>query len=410
MMLRKLALAVLVAPVVLAANACHDAGTESKPVENTEPSDSIRIAVFNIKELATDKILDVDADGAGQHPQLLAAAAIIQNIRPDLLILNEIDHDLQGSPEDLARNARRFAANYLSRGSTPIHFEHAFAAPCNTGRLSGVDLNGDGTVAGPEDPAELFAADCFGYGIYPGQYSMAVLSNLPLDTNSVRTYQKLLWRDLPGHHMPPDYFSAEAEAVFRLSSKSHWDLPVRIGQETLHLLMAHPTPPVFDGEENRNGRRNFDEIKLLAEHLDADSSLADDSGQHGGLATGAPFVIAGDLNAAPNSEEAVFDGMTAIDQLLQHPRIQDTGAVCTSRGALGDRSPGPPDFPERSTSGFGSGARIDYLLPATGLEVLDGGVFWPAATDNPDGAKLADQASDHRLVWIDLALPLQPGS
>jgi hypothetical protein len=45
--------------------------------------------------------------------------------------------------------------------------------------------------------------------------------------------------------------------------------------------------------------------------------------------------------------------------------------------------------------------RLDYLLPARGLRVLGCGVFWPAPTE--DGADLAD-VSDHRLVWLDLAL------
>jgi hypothetical protein len=41
--------------------------------------------------------------------------------------------------------------------------------------------------------------------------------------------------------------------VFRLSSKSHWDVPIVIGRKTVHFLVSHPTPPVFDGPEDRNG-------------------------------------------------------------------------------------------------------------------------------------------------------------
>ncbi len=390
--------------------ACEKAPSGAAPAADAASPESIRIALFNIWEMSTDKIMDVSAEGAGQNPQLLAAAEIIQRIRPDVLVLNEIDHDLATAPDDLALNARRFVASYLSQGPQPIHFEHAFAAPCNTGRLSGVDLNGDGIVAGPDSPPEVFAGDCFGYGRYPGQFSMAVLSNLPIVAEDLRSFQTLLWRELPGHHMPKGYFSEAAEAVFRVSSKSHWDLPIAVGDETLHLLLAHPTPPVFDGEENRNGRRNFDEIKLLAELLDPDFPLTDDTGQSGGLPADAPFVLAGDLNAFPGSKEAVFDGVTAIDQLLEHSRIQDTGAVCTSQGALGDRPAGPPEHLERATTRFNGGARIDYVLAATGLRVLDGGVFWPSAQEDPEGTELAETASDHRLVWIDLALPLSPES
>ena len=94
--------------------------------------------------------------------------------------------------------------------------------------------------------------DCYGFGTYPGQYSMAVLSRLPIDLAAARTFQRFLWRDLPDHHMPPGYYSEEVLEIFRLSSKSHWDLPIQVGSHTLHLLASHPTPQVFDGDEDRS--------------------------------------------------------------------------------------------------------------------------------------------------------------
>ena len=80
-----------------------------------------------------------------------------------------------------------------------------------------------------------------------------------------------------------------------------------------------------------------------------------------------------------------------------------------SRGALlhntdEPRVSGAPHFWERSTSVFGDGARIDYVLPSAGLEVIAGGVFWPDPDEDPEGARWAEDASDHRLVWLDLRL------
>lgn len=46
---------------------------------------------------------------------------------------------------------------------------------------------------------------------------------------------------------------------------------------------------------------------------------------------------------------------------------------------------------------------MDYVLPSTGLRVIDAGVFWPLSTD--DGADLLD-ASDHRLVWVDIEIEM----
>jgi len=58
---------------------------------------------------------------------------------------------------------------------------------------------------------------------------------------------------------------------------------------------------------------------------------------------------------------------------------------------------------------FLGGMRIDYLLPSVGLTVRDGGVFWPSADEDVEGAELAELASDHRLAWIDLEIPRASG-
>jgi hypothetical protein len=379
----------------------------------------MRIALFNIRELKTDKLLELDERGHGCNTQAIAAANIIRRVEPDVLILNEIDHDYESDPTDLALNARRFRDAYLTGEQASLDLPYAFAAPSNTGLLSGLDLDGDGHVATDEDRGtRVHGNDSFGYGTYPGEYSMAVLSRFPILEQDVRTFQKLLWKDLPGHHVPRGLFPDEVLQVFRLSSKSHWDVPIDVGGERLHLFLSHPTPQGFDGEEDRNGRRNFDEIKFWADYLDSGESLTDDQGARGGFRSSQPFVIAGDLNAAPlvtgqegngSFRVSVYDGMAAIDQLLGHPRIWDSGPFVTSRGGLAHkvetaRAPGPPGYAERSTSVFGPGARIDYILPSEDLEIVAGGVFWPTAEEDEDGARWADEASDHRLVWLDLVV------
>ena len=75
--------------------------------------------------------------------------------------------------------------------------------------------------------------------------------------------------------------------MLRLSSKTHVDVPVATSAGTLHILASHPTPPVFDGPEDRNGRRNHDEIRLFADYVDPDRSayLVDDRGGRAGCRT-----------------------------------------------------------------------------------------------------------------------------
>ena len=416
---------------------CAGASNSIDQAATNSPSNptTVRIAQFNIRELAMEKILDLDDQGRGRNPQALAAARIIRRVRPDILVLNEIDHDYDAENKGLDASARRFRDGYLSQGSDPLDLPYSFAAANNTGLLSGLDLDGDGHTATHADRGNrAHGNDSWGYGTYPGEYSMAVLSRFPIRDRDVRTFQKLLWKDLPGHHIPAGHFSAEVANLMRLSSKSHWDVPIEINGRLLHLFVSHPTPQGFDGAEDKNGRRNFDEIKLWAEYLNDGNSLRDDQGKTGGYRSTDPFVVIGDLNAKPLPpagswgteteplpeppvssvsdnpfRTSTYDGMPAIDQLLNHLRIQDSGQFLTSSGGLSHnakipRAPGPPSFPERSTSVFGNGARIDYILPSIDLEILSGGVFWPTPVEDSEGAQWADEASDHRLVWLDVAL------
>src|SRR5688572_30231703 len=168
---------------------------------------------------------------------------------------------------------------------------------------------------------------------------MAVFSEHPIVTDDIRTFQNFLWKDMPGARLPDDpatpapadWYSPAELAVFRLSSKSHWDLPIAIGGKTVHFLVSHPTPPVFDGPEDRNGTRNFDEIRLWADYITpgpTSSYIYDDDGVRGGLKAGSMFVIAGDQNSDPLDGDSIPG---SIQQLIEHPLV-NTSVTPTSDG------------------------------------------------------------------------------
>jgi Endonuclease/Exonuclease/phosphatase family len=289
-----------------------------------------RFATFNAslnRTVEGELVMDLSAP---DDPQAQAVAEIVQRVRPDVLLVNEFDFDAAG----LA--ARLFQRNYLSVGhneAAPIHYPFRFVAPSNTGVPSGFDLDNDGSVGGPND--------AFGFGAFPGQFGMAVFSRFPILRHQVRTFRLFRWKDMPGALLPDDpatpapadWYSPQELAVFRLSSKSHWDVPVLIGGKVVHTLVSHPTPPVFDGPEDRNGTRNFDEIRLWADYVVPSRGryLYDDQGRRGGLAPGARFVIMGDQNSDP------FDGDSvpgAAQQLLDNPRVNTS---------LTPASPGGPE-------------------------------------------------------------------
>jgi len=382
------------------------------------PPSVVRFATFNasLNRNATGQLItDLSSPGNAQADTV---AEIIQRTRPDVLLINEFDFDDQGE-DGSSLAAELFQDNYLSigqGGADPIEYPYRFVAPSNTGIPSGFDFNNNGVVGGPDD--------AFGFGFFPGQFGMAVYSMFPIDEDAIRTFQLFLWKDMPGALLPDDpatsapadwYSPAELD-VFRLSSKSHWDVPIELGDRTVHFLVSHPTPPVFDGPEDRNGTRNHDEIRFWADYVLPSRSdyIVDDEGNPGGLEAGASFVIAGDQNSDP------FDGDSipgSAQLLLEHPLIntkitpQSDGAVEQSAlqgGAnlthVGDPRFDTADFLDVPAPG---NLRADYVLPRRNLPIEAAEVFWPESTDPLFRlvGTFPFPSSDHRLVWVDVRIP-----
>lgn len=387
----------LLAAVSFGLGGCAAART---PTALPPPGDrAIRVASFNAS-LNDDRPGGLIARLAAGDAAAAKIAAVIQTVRPDVLLLAEFDHDPDGEA------ATRFVRDYLGRGQhgrTAIDFPHRFAAPSNTGEPSGFDLDGNGRIGGP--------GDAWGYGQHPGQFAMLVLSRFPIDVANARTFRLLPWSAMPGARAPkrPDgspWYSDAAWTQMRLSSKSHWDLPVATPLAPLHLLASHPTPPVFDGPENRNGTRNYDEVRFWADYLTPARAgwIVDDAGRRGGLDPRAPFVVVGDLNADPLDGESLPGTMR---QLLGHPRVRAVPAPASRGGTAAARRDGGPNAAHRTdprldTAAFATAVgnlRVDYVLPSTDWAIRASGVFWPRPGE--PGAELLD-VSDHRLVWVDL--------
>ncbi len=383
----------------------------------TKPK-TVRFATFNASLNRNEEGKLVKDLSTPDNQQAKNVAEIIQRVRPDVLLINEFDWSEDGTPPQL------FQKNYLSisqNGSEPIEYPFRVFLPVNTGIPSGCDLDNDGMVI--MDPGTRgYGNDCFGFGQFPGQYGMLLLSRYPFaDIGPMRTFQKFLWKDMPGAMLPTKedgspWYSDDELAVLPLSSKSHWDVGLKIGTATVHVLASHPTPPAFDGPEDRNGKRNHDEIRLWRDYLDQSRFLVDDGGAPLPMWIVPPsIVLMGDMNADP-SDGGSIPG--AIQQLLDHPRVNSSftpssdGAVdaSTLQGGKNTSQKGDPRFDTADFSDRENGPgnlRCDYVLPSNDLTVLGGGVFWPATPDplhrlvemNPVAS------SDHRMVWLDVAVP-----
>ncbi|RYP82441.1 endonuclease/exonuclease/phosphatase family protein [Nocardioides guangzhouensis] len=403
-----LAASLLVAPALGAVAADAD-----PPEEDGAPGQerTVRFSTFNAslnRNAAGQLFADLSTPN---NQQARNVAETIQRVQPDVLLINEFDYD--PAAVDLFRD------NYLEvsqNGAAPATYPYAFVAPSNTGIPSGFDLNNNGTVGGGDD--------AFGFGAFPGQFGMVVYSKYPIDTARARTFQHFLWKDLPGAMLPDDpataapadWYSPEELDVVRLSSKSHWDLPIRIGKRTVHFLVAHPTPPVFDGPEDRNGTRNFDEIGFWADYVRPGRGgyIYDDAGRRGGLKPGSQFVIAGDMNSDPYDGDSVPG---AAQQLLDSPRVNTTHPPTSEGGPEAAVLQGGANATHRSdpaydTADFADNTpgnlRADYVLPSKGLRITGSGVFWPVRSDplfRLTGNYPFVPTSDHRQVWVDVRMP-----
>jgi 3-phytase/alkaline phosphatase D len=383
----------------------------------------IRFASFNAslnRNSEGQLITDLSTPDSSQAQNV---AEIIQRVNPDVVLINEFDYDPDGNA------AKLFQENYLAisqNGAAPVNYKYRYVAPSNTGIASDFDLDNNGSVV-TTPGAPGYGNDALGFGDFPGQFGMALYSKYPIDTNGIRTFQNFLWQDMPGALLPDDpntptpndWYSPEELNVFRLSSKSHWDIPIDVNGETIHVLASHPTPPVFDGPEDRNGTRNHDEIRFWADYVTPGQGnyIYDDAGNFGGFTPGSRFAIMGDQNADP------FDGDStdnAVLQLLDNPLINTTVTPASEGGAdaaarqdaandthLGDPAFDTADFADTTPGNL----RADYVLPSQNLEITDAGVFWPKS-DDPLFRLVGDfnpnlpggfPSSDHRLVSADVA-------
>ena len=304
----------------------------------------------------------------GDDPAQMAAVQVIAALGADVLLLTGFDYDLRG--QALNALADRVAAAGLA-------YPYRLALRPNTGVATGLDLDGNGQFGEPRD-AQAF-------GLFTGQAGMAVLSRLPIDAEHIRDFSGFLWADLPGNLM-----LAETPPTQLLSTSGQYEVPVLLpGGGVLRLLTWYASPPVFDGPEDRNGRRNHDETAFWLRLLARDLPMA---------APQVPFVLLGQSNLDPFDGEGRAD---AIRTLLAHPALQDTAPRGTGQrrdeGQSGDAALDTAFYPKLG------GLRVEQVLPSADLHVVGSGVMWPP-DDDPMAGVLAT-ASRHRPVWVDITLP-----
>jgi hypothetical protein len=377
-----------------------------------ETPTNLRVATFNVSmealnyaektKLNSEHIDSNELTHALQskHQQIKNIAEIIQRVNPDIILLNEFDR-----VDDSSTNIRHFINNYLGssqHNQQTINYPYFYQGVVNTGVKVNSDLNHDGK-------SNQLQVDTHGFGHFIGHFGMVLLSKYPIDEKAIRTFQKFKWHDMPNALKPitPEtnqpWYTDKTWQALRLSSKSHWDIPIKINDKTIHILASHPTPPVFDGPENRNGNRNHDEIRFWFDYINTKQGayIYDDNQQKGALKANQRFIILGDQNASSVEGDGIRTKTSqGIIALLSSDKIQDSLPK-----SLGGQNHSSENINGMHHTAYW-GMRADYVLPSTfGFIIKESGVFWPQQDEDTYRLiKNRQASSDHRLVWVDVEL------
>ena len=283
-----------------------------------EQDADVRFATFNAslnRSFAGQLIADLSTP---TNAQARNAAETIQRVRPDVFLINEFDFDAAGN------------------GAAPVpgqlpldRAERRHADPLRLPLHRRVEHRDPVRLRPEQQRRHRRPRRRFGFGFFRASSGWPSTRRTRSTRPGSEPSRHFLWKDMPGARLPDDpattapadwYSPAELD-VFRLSSKSHWDLPIVIGSKVVHFLASHPTPPVFDGPEDRNGTRNFDEIRFWADYITRRERAATSTttaASTGGLKPGSLFVIAGDQNSRPARRR-------------QHPRRDPAVARASAR-------------------------------------------------------------------------------
>ncbi|MFK7877406.1 MAG: endonuclease/exonuclease/phosphatase family protein [Paracoccaceae bacterium] len=328
-------------------------------VVQSQADTSLRVAFYHTELSRKGPGLLLRDIQRGEDPQIIAILDVISKVAPDIVVLASFDWDEYNAALTAFSQALETAGHAMP---------HVFAAQPNRGRPTGLDLNGNGRFHEAEDAQ--------GFARFTGADGLAILSRWPIVVPEIINASAMLWADLPDALLPYPDSPKGLELIKTLSTTAHWLIPVETPSQGRAWIGTYfATAPVFDGPEDRNGRRSHDETAFWTKLLD--KTLPFMPPDH--------LIIAGHANLDPKRGEG---RCCAIRDLLNNPKTQDP---------LGDQI--TVDWRRDDLENM----RVSYMLPDKTWLVRDAGIYWPdPGTAHGDQAATA---SRHRLIWVDVAKP-----
>lgn len=250
------------------------------------------------------RVATFDVNLRGQQPGALAAdlagggnlnaervAKSIQQADADIVLLTGFDAD-----ETAARTLNDEYLLHPQDDERAVDYPYVYAGPSNKGAPSGADLDKDKVVGGP--------GDAWGYGDFPGQGSMVLLSKHPIDEDRVQTVTKQRWSQVPGNSISEAGLSGAIAQAMPVMESGLWDVPVEVAGSTVRIIAVqadHGEDPVSYAVP-----RHRDQLRVVGDWVSGAAYLQDDE-DWPAVAT-EPYVVLGELGegALENPESSIL--------------------------------------------------------------------------------------------------------
>lgn len=318
--------------------------------------DVIEVVHWNIKELDTQKL-------AEDNEQLEAVKNILDEYNFDLLSINELQYDKKGIPDQFYSSEGKNAEKLLTKlDKETMDYAISFHQ-ANTGNKAKKNSKGKYLTKMNRQARKL--ADQDNFGIFPGQYSTALISRFPIKHEVV--IKDLKWREFNRKIDLSKYKRPNGRRIptgLELFDKTFNDTIIEVNGQEVHIITLHTVPSYhFGNKKSPNYKRNSDQLRFLEWYLtggtDIPVQLPERYKNIKPLPPTAKFIALGDWNTSIYENN---EGSQVLRRLFKQVKLWIERPAHT-----------------HETQHFGKKRlklTLDYIA-YRGLNILDAGIHYP---------------------------------
>ncbi len=338
-----------------------------------------KVVHYNIKELDSSKLRRAQTGSCNKSDkkclQTKAAIGVLKDLDGDLISINEMQYDKPDVPDatyhTTGLNVYRLA-KLLGIDEYWTSFSEANTGE-NAKRKQGK------YILEPTEEERLSHGDGVNFGMFPGQYSTALISRFEVISRKV--YRKIQWKDFNPDIDLSIFRTATGDKLpedIELFDKDFSDTLIKIGERELHVITYHTVPAFhFNNDSTPNYLRNRDQLAFLKWYITGRNRDRLAELKVYPLKEEATFVAMGDWNVDPQDDPNTSPGAGVI--LAMDSEFQFASKLTEDTYRQSELS-----------------RKWDYILTSNDIEVLQAGVV--DAKQDPR----VKTASDHLPIWAKL--------